>query len=563
MSAWTEENPAPYPGCPEPTWPRPLVTTVGRNLPEGAYFDHAEADKAVAFFGLLRHTIGRWYGQPFVLAEWQEHEVIRPLFGWMRADGRRLYSECYLEVPRKNGKSTLSAGMAGKLAFADRENGAQVFSAAADRDQAAIVFDTLKGMMQANPQAFPMGDGKNNRGARFQAYRRSIVDQKWGRSYRVLSADAGTKHGLNAHGVVVDELHVQPNRELVDVLATSMGARVQPLFVSITTAGVGQENVCWEKHDLTIRAADPEDPTAEPYFLGIIYAAPADADWTDPETWAQANPNLGVSVSEEFLAQECERAKNVPAYQNTFRRLYLNQWTAQEDRVVDMRFWDAGKRPVEIRERDQVFGGLDLASSTDIAALVLVAPKPYSGERGEFHVEGHFWLPTEALHERERRDRVPYQSWIDQGYLYGTAGNVIDYDHIGSTIRHLHSRYQLEEVGFDRWGATQLVQELQDAGVKVVPIGQGYASMSAPMKDTLTAIIDGRMVHGGNPVLRWMVDNVTAETDAAGNIKPSKRKSTGRIDGFVALVMAMDRALRGHSGPSIYEDEDALESMFG
>ena len=555
---WEEiGQPAPYPGCPNPNWTRPLVTTAGQNIPADAYFDQEAADKAVQYFTLLKHHKGRWYGQPFVLEPWQEHEVVRPLFGWMRADGRRLYSECYLEVPRKNGKSTMSAGLAGKLAFADKEPGAEVYSAAADRDQAAIVFDGLKEMMAPSPGIFPP--------KRFEVFKRSIVDRKWGRTYKVLSADVGTKHGLNAHGVVVDELHVQPNRDLVDVLATSMGSRTQPMFVSITTAGVGQENICFEKHDLTVRAADLEDETVEPFFLGIIYACPKEADWTDPAMWAMANPNLGVSVSIEFLAQECDRAKNVPAYQNTFRRLYLNQWTAQRDRWLDMTWWDKGKRAIQVLERDKCYGGLDLASTTDLAAFLKVVPKPYSGPRGEFHVVSDFWLPTDALQERERRDRVPYQHWIDEGLIHGTHGNVIDYDHITQTLKHSRDTYDLQEIGFDRWGATKLVQTMQEMGLKVVPIGQGYASMSAPMKDLITIVMDCQIVHGGNPVLRWMADNVTVEMDPAGNIKPNKRKSTGRIDGIVALIMALDRAMREYQGSSVYDDDDEfdLDSMFG
>ena len=335
----------------------------------GYTFDKTAATAAVLFFErLLRHTKGEWAGEPFQLQAWQRDEIVRPLFGWKRADGTRRFRRAYIEIPRKNGKSTISAGIALALLMLDAEPGVEVYSAAADRQQAAIVFDAASTMVQESPAL-----------AKFaEVYRREIRVPKLNGIYRVLSADAPTKHGLNAHGVIFDELHAQPNRELWDVLATSMGSRRQPMLVMITTAGYDRESICWEMHQYAqqVLRGDVDDPS----FFAYIAAAEQEDDWTSPATWAKANPGLGVTVKRDYLEAEAQRAKQVPAYQNTFRRLHLNQWTSQESRWLDMTAWDRCGGELPDLSGRVCYGGLDLASTTDIAALSLVFPPVAEGD---------------------------------------------------------------------------------------------------------------------------------------------------------------------------------------
>ena len=512
------------------------------------YFDEQAAQAAVNFFERgLTHVKGEWAGLPFLLLDWQKEEIIRPLFGWKRQDGTRKYRTAYIELPRKNAKSTLSAGIALYLLFADFEAGAEVYSAAADRDQAAIVFDIAK----------QMTEGSTTLAKRAELFKRAIVVPGTASSYKVLSADAFTKHGFNAHGVVVDELHAQPNRDLVDVLVTSTGSRRQPLVVFITTAGFDRESICWEYHEYARQLLDGiiEDDT----FLPVIYAADEEDDWVDENTWEKANPGLGVTVKREYLRNEARRAKNVPAYQNTFRRLHLNQWTQQESRWLDMHAWDACNTPVNesLLEGAGCYGGLDLANTSDIASFVLDFPSE-PGEEEHHAWLPFFWIPEENLVERVRKDRVPYDVWVREGLITATPGNVIDYGYIVRDIELLGERFDIREIAFDRWGAFQVSQQLEGAGFTMVGFGQGFASMSSPTKELLRIILDKKLAHGGHPVLRWMADNLMVKQDPAGNVKPDKGKSREKIDGIVAGIMGLDRAIRHAGGNSIYEERGIL-----
>lgn len=506
------------------------------------WFDQRAAGLAVRFFErLLRHTKGEWAGEAFGLQEWQR-KIVREVFGWKRGDGTRKYRRVYIEIPRKNGKSTLSSGLALYLLFADGEPGAEVYSAAADREQAAIVFEQAKQMVISSPAL--------SRYAR--PFKRAIVVEETMSSYKVLSSDAPTKHGLNAHGVIFDELHAQRNRELWDVLTTSMGARRQPLLVAITTAGFDRESICWEQHEYARQVLD--GVIVDESFYAYIAAADPGDDWTDPAVWAKANPSMGVTVQEEYLRAEAERARQVPAYQNTFRRLHLNQWTQQEERWLDMAAWERSAGPLGAKELEGelagglAYGGLDLASTTDVAAFAAVFPVD-----DWYGVVMRFWIPRENMMERARRDRVPYDAWVRDGWITATPGNVIDFTRIVADIRELGKRFRIAEVAFDRWGAVQVSQELTNAGMTMVQFGQGFASMASPTKELLRLVLEGKLRHGGNPVLRWMADNLTVEMDAAGNVKPSKKRSREKIDGMVAMIMGLDRALRNESRPSVYE----------
>ena len=478
---------------------------------------------AIRFFEEnLTHAKGELGGRPFLLEPWQKEYVGR-LFGTLQQSGLRQYRTSLLAIPRKNGKSTLCAGIALKMMF-DGEPGAEIYSCAADRDQARLVFEMAKVCVEASPKLR----------SRLRVFRNSIVREDTHSVYRALSAQAFTKHGLNAHGVIFDELHAQPNRELNDVMATSMGARRQPLLVYITTAGHDRKSVCWEiwRYAEAVASGSIRDNT----FLPAIYAAPTDADWKDESVWAAANPNLGVSVKLDFLRTECQRAVELPTYENTFRQLYLNQWTEQDVRWLRMDHWALGNQPSPVTlEGRKCWGGLDLASTYDTTAFCLLFPL----DNGEYWVEPHFWVPEENLRQRVARDRVPYDLWQKQGFLHVTNGSVTDYDQVRSDINALAKKYNIRQIAIDRWNATQLATQLQGDGLEVVGFGQGYGSMSAPAKMLEASVVAGRLFHGGHPVLAWQAGNVAIDSDYAQNIKPSKKKSTERIDGIVALVMGL------------------------
>lgn len=408
---------------------------AGGNAEGRYYFDTAAADAVCRFFELvLRHTKGRHAGEPFLLQPWQR-KLLRALFGWKRtADGTRRYRYAFIEIPRKNGKSTLASGIALYLLLADGEPGAEVYSAAGDREQAKIVFDQAKQFIKRSEVL----DGL------LVALRNDIkLRDDDGSKYTVLSADVGTKHGQNPHGIVFDELHVQKNRDLFDVLRTGMGNRAQPLFVMITTAGDDVNSICYEQYDYARQVRDGVVEDDE-YFVYIAEAG-ADDDWTDPETWKKANPSLGVTVSMEFLENECRRALASPAAQNTFRRLYLNQWVKQAVRWLDLGVWDAGGLPVPDLAGRPCYVGIDLASVSDVAAVVKVFPP--QEEREPWWIEPRFYVPGENLEERGRRNRAPYSMWVERGELVATEGNVIDYAMIESDILEDAKVYNVRGVG--------------------------------------------------------------------------------------------------------------------
>ena len=507
-------------------------------------FDEERAERAVRFFErVLVHTKGEWAGQPFALAGWQRDDIIRPLFGTLGDGGIRQYRTAYVEIPRKNGKSEIAAGVALYLLFGDGEEGAEVYGAAGDRDQASIVFNVASQMVKRQPTLL-------KRCKVIDSTKRITLPS--GGFYRAIPSDAAGSHGFNASGIVFDELHTQPNRDLWDVLTTSTGARRQPLVFTITTAGYDRNSICYEQHDYALKVLSGvvDDST----FFAYVRSAPEGADWMSERTWRECNPALGDFRNIDEMRAFCARARETPALENTFRRLYLNQWTRQETRWLPIAAWDQCNGALQVERGQSCYAGLDLASTTDIAALVLVFPQ---GD-GTFDLLPHFFIPGDNIGDRVRRDRVPYDLWARQGYLTATEGNVIDYKAIMVKFDKLAQEYDIREVGFDRWGATQLIQDMQEAGLTVVPIGQGFGSMSAPTKELLNLVLSKRVRHGGNPILRWMADNMVVKTDPAGNLKPDKEKSTEKIDGMVASIMGIDRATRHENPASKYESEEML-----
>ena len=520
----------------------------------GCWFDRESADRVVVFFErFLRHTKGQWAGQPFTLLDWQKNDVLMPLFGWKRRSSFRRFRNAYVEIPKKNGKSELCAGLSLYLLVADDEPGAEVYAAAADHDQASIVYGESERMVAGSP---PL-----RKRLTVIRSRKTIVHRKTNSVYRALSADVPTKEGLNIHGLIFDELHAQKSRSLYDTLRYGGAARRQPLLVSITTAGFDRQSICWEQHEyaLQILKGIIEDEA----FFAFIRAANEDPnegpvdDWTDPKTWRKANPSMGVTIDEEAFAAECREAQNKPSLQNAFKRYRLNIWTSAETRWLDLARWDACKGQVDTEELKgcSFFAGLDLANIRDVAAAVFLFPL----EDGRFFVTQRFWVPKENMEERVRKDRVPYDAWVRDGWMTATPGDVIDYAWIEKEILDFAERHQPKEIAFDPWNATQITTNLQEKDLTVVPVRQGFASMSPPMKQLEALIFQGRIVHDGNPVMRWMVDNVTATMDPAGNIKPDKGKSREKIDGVVALIMAVSRALFGEEeAPSVYEEREPV-----
>jgi phage terminase large subunit-like protein len=495
----------------------------------GFRFDRKAAQRVLDFFTLLHHSKGEWAGQPFMLAPWQAF-ILWVVFGWKRRDATRRFRSAFIEVARKNGKSTMAAGVGLYLFAADRELGAEVYTAATKRDQARIVHEEAVHMVQSSP-----GLSRH-----VQTFKDNLSMIRTNSKYEPLGADADTMDGLNVHAAIVDEVHAHKNRNLWDVLETATGARRQPLMFAITTAGFDRQSICWQLHDYGEKVLDGIIIN-DTYFAFIASLDPEDS-WTDRSMWKKANPNLGISVKPESLEEQCAKAESLPSAQNAFRRLRLNQWTEQSDRWIDIAVWDECAEPVHpesLRNR-HCFGGLDLSSTTDLSAFVLVFPPKETNERCNVHCR--FWMPEDNVRRRVEKDRVPYDVWIRQGFIQTTSGNVVDYDVIREAIKKDAAQFRIREISFDRWNATQLSTQLASDGIEMVEFGQGFASMSGPMRELEKLIIGRQLAHGGHPVLKWMASNVAVKQDPAGNLKPDKSKSTERIDGIVALVMAIGRA---------------------
>jgi phage terminase large subunit-like protein len=375
----------------------------------------------------------------------------------------------------------------------------------------------------------------------------------------VLSAEAYSKHGFNIHGVVFDELHTQPNRKLFDVMTKGSGdARMQPLYFLITTAGTDTHSICYETHQ---KAKDILDGRKiDPTFYPVIYGADESDDWTDQKVWKKANPSLGITVGIDKVKAACESAKQNPAEENSFRQLRLNQWVKQAVRWMPMDEWDKCEVAFdeELLEGRVCYGGLDLSSTTDITAFVLVFPPNEDDDK--YYVLPYFWIPEDNLAIRVNRDHVPYDLWEKQGFLQTTEGNVVHYAYIENFIEKLGERFNIREIAFDRWGAVQMVQNLEGMGFTVVPFGQGFKDMSPPTKELMKLVLECKLAHSGQPVLHWMMDNIYIRTDPAGNIKPDKEKSTEKIDGAVAMIMALDRAIRcgNDTSESVYDTRGIL-----
>ncbi len=481
-------------------------------------------DRAVRLINNLTHT-GDFARKPFKLRPWQA-DIVKRLFQTGR-NGLRIYRTALLMLPRKNGKTELAAAIAIYALLFDGASGGEIYLAAADREQASKVFNAMVAMIEQ--------DRELNEMCEIIPSQKRIVHRASNSFCHAISAEAYSKHGFNASLVIYDELHCAPNRELWDVLATSQGARLQPQMIAISTAGYDRHSILWELYSHAKKVQ--ENQALDPTFLPILYEAPIDADWTDEAVWQQANPALGDFRSLEEMRISCQRARAIPAQENTFRRLYLNQWTEQADRWLSLATWDRCQVVLDVEKLRgrRCYLGLDLSSTRDLTALVAVFPDDVG-----FDVLCQFFVPKENILDRATRDRVPYDEWARRGLLIPTPGNVVDYDAVRLAILDWTKRFDVREIAYDPWNATDLINRLtgQD-GLTCVPVRQGFATLSAPTKALERAVLGGDLRHDGHPILRWNIGNIAVETDPAGNLKLSKKVSTERIDGASALVNAV------------------------
>ena len=513
-------------------------------------FDERKAQRVVRFIEALRHTKGEFHGQPFHLLPWQER-IIRDVFGTVRDDDptMRQYTTAYIEIPKKNGKSELGAAIALNMLINDDEWKAEVYSCASDRQQAAIVFDVAVDMVRQSPALMKR--------VKIIPSTRRMIYQPTGSIYQVLSSEVATKHGLNVSACIFDELHTQPTRALYDVMTQGSGdARRQPLWFFLTTAGTDRNSICWEVHQKALDIL--EGRKNDPRFYPVLFGLPDEADWTSEENWYRANPSLDHTITIDKVRDAFRKAQETPADENQFRQLRLNQWVKQSVRWMPMDKWDECGGVVDpyALEGRTCYAGLDLSSTSDLTALVLVFPP--TSEDEPYIALPFFWLPEETLSLRVRRDHVPYDQWAKRGFIQTTEGNVVHYGFIERFICELGERYDIREIAHDRWNATMMVQTLEDDGFTMVPFGQGFKDMSPPTKELMRIVLEHKLCHGGHPVLRWNMDNAFVRTDPAGNLKLDKEKSTEKIDGVVALVMALDRAQRNLNGGSVYDERGLL-----
>ena len=515
---------------------------------DDVYFDEQAANRIINFYKLTPHVKGEWAGKPIKLELWQKF-IVGSLFGWKKTkDNTRKYREAYIQVARKNAKTTTVApiGIYG-MAF-DNEAGAEIYSAATTRDQAKEIFNIAKRMIQKSPHIKGIEDYKNN-----------LSHTESFSKFEPLSSDYDTLDGKNIHIGLVDELHAHPDSGVWDVLADGTGSRREPLMIAITTAGFNQESFCYKYRNYCADVLDPnkKDFVDDSQFSYIAELDEED-DWQDEDNWVKANPNIDISVKKDNIRRRINKAKRMPAQKNRIICKRLNIWTNAESRWMDLQEWDdsAGgdltdfEEMKEKLEGKECYGAIDLSSKIDLTVWLKLFPM-----EDHLIIIPEFFVPKDNIYKRSKEDNVPYATWAEQGLINATEGNVVHYGAIEQKIIDDYEVYNILRIGHDRWGATQMAQNLADHGIELVPIGQGFKSMSEPMKEIEKLVLENKLHHYGHPVLRWNIDNTVAKTDPAGNIKPDKGKSKEKIDGTVALVMAIDGFIRKEgTGKSVYED---------
>ena len=528
------------------------------------HFDAVAADRAVAFFeNCLFHTKGQFARKPFILEDWQKEKFIRPLFGWKREDGTRRYRKARLWVARKNGKSQMGGGIGGYMMICDAEPEAQIYSTAANEDQAALTYLAGMAMIDASPVLRP----------KFELFKSRIYHPGFAATWQVLTGRVKGKHGLNATCLLDDEIHEQPDGELIDALRKSMAMRLQPLELGMSTAGVLNTYGHREfEYDRKVAEGVIDDPER----LVLIFAAEQDDDWQDPAVWRKANPNLGVTVREDFLRAQCRQAVDNPALENNFKRYHLNMWTEQAVRWMPMHLWkgcSAGSEDGWHKIFDQMAGrpcfvGLDMSAKIDVTAVVYVFPP--AGSDPQTHLACRFYIPADNIEKRVRDTKVPFDIWARDGAVIATEGNTIDQERILADIMADSARFEVMRVGIDKWNMGWMGPKLHEHfGVsvsyadgkakrrpRVLEVQQGYASMSPGAKELMRLVIAGLLDHGNQPLLRWMASNVAVSVGMQGDIVPIKVKSSDSIDGVVAAIIALSCAMAeaAPAGPSAYEE---------
>jgi phage terminase large subunit-like protein len=506
---------------------------LAKGAKRGLVFSPEWARYAVRFFSdYLRHSKAEWHGKPVVLAPWQEF-VVGSVYGWYRRDGTRRFRSVYEEVARKNGKSTLSAGVGIFALVADQEPGAEVYAAATKKEQALIIFAEAQRMVRASPDL-------RRKVAVFKA---NLSIDGTASKFEPLSSDERTLDGLNPHCVLIDELHKHRTRAVLDVLDTAMGARRQPLLWIITTAGDDNpESVYAKENGYAVQVL--ERTVQDDSYLALIYTLDQGDAWDDPKVWIKANPNLGVSVKLDDLKRQALKAAHSPPALVAFKRLRLNIRTSDATRAIDMDVWRRNTEgpfdPAMLHGR-AFFGALDLSSKIDLSAWVKLFPPVEDGER--WRVVCRFWMPGDTVEEKSTRDRVQYQRWITAGLIEATVGNVIDHNEIQAAVIEDCRLFEAVSIAFDPWNAAQLASSLADQALPVHEFIQGIRSYTAPCKELEARLLAERIEHGGNEVLAWMASNLMVQTDKNDNRMPTKKHSIGRIDGLTALIMAVGRSM--------------------
>ena len=514
----------------------------------GLAFDTGKAQAVLEFYDHVSHIKGEWAGKPIKPEPWQVFILIN-LFGFVwKATGLRRFKSAYIEVGRKNGKSTFVAPLGLFMTRWDGEAGAEVYSAATSRDQARIVFDTARDMVRHSKL-------RNH----LQAYNHSVAHEGSSSCFKPLASDSDTLEGKNTHCAIIDELHAHKNRRVYDVLELSCAARSQPLLLTITTAGEDRTGICYEVRSHITKILDGvyDDDSS----FGIIYTLDDPTQWTNPDVWIQANPNLGVSVKPDDMHRLCQKAQQTPAAASEFKRKRLDIWCEGESAYFNMDAWSKCPTLASEAERLQmpVYFGLDLASKRDITALVML----WCDDNRRYHTTGRFYLPEAVIdpHKTGKAHHIQklYQTWAEQGWLILTPGQIIDYDIIREDVRRLARQFDVAEIAFDPWGATQLATQLQDTdGLTLVEVAQSTKNFSEAMKEVDAVIIDHRIGHDHSPVMSWSMSNVNARVDRNDNVFPNKLNDENKIDGPVALFLAMNRALVHQEDHSVYDDDDLL-----
>jgi phage terminase large subunit-like protein len=536
---------------PEP-WQVPIWKTPEPRELEGARFDPARVDRVIGAFRRLRHTQGKWAGKPLEPANWQVAYILAPVFGWVRWDDDadswvRIARTAHIDEPRKNGKTTLAGGVGIYLTAADGEHGAQVLAVAASKDQAGYCFNPVKTLAQNSPDLAPY----------VKPYAGKIIHPPSGSYFQVVASVGDLIHGANVHGAVIDELHVHKTRDVVDAVETGTGARSQPLIVIITTADEGKPGTIYaEKREYLEKLA--RGVFVDATFYGVVWAAAeseralaeAGVSPFSEQAQRQANPGYGVSPTKAFLQAEAKKAQENPANLARYLRLHLGIRTKQATRFIRLEDWDrsTGTLDESALAGMQCHGGLDMGSVSDLTALCWIFP---DRPNDLYRVLWRFWLPEDALEDLDRRTAGYAKVWAREGWIQTTPGAVFDPAAVNDQLDKDAGTFSVQTVGFDRWGANDVTRKASEAGMTLVPVSQSFGSLSYPLKEMLRLTLVGRFMHGGNPVMRWMVDNLAVAMDPAGNVKPDKAHAADKIDGVAAAVNALKECMDAEAVPPV------------